>query len=384
MKYQHTASLFFNTPLALMPAKADEILGFWQRKLEVGHIDFEERQEAFAPRYYVQSGVEVKTFDHKLSEEEKERIRTEWQEKYAGQPYRAVELVDDAEPSAASGGAQGSGGGLVAVLPLHGVLSQRVGMIEAMSGGVSTQRFAEALREAVNNPQVKAVIIDTASPGGSVYGIDELATEIHSLRDRKPIIAVCNSLMASAAYYTMSNASEVVITPGGELGSVGVIAMHVDQSAFNEKEGVKPTLITAGKYKAEGNPHEPLGVEALAEIQSQVDRYYGMFLSAVARGREVSTETVRSKYGQGRVVGAREAVRLGMADRVATLDETIERFARPGARVSRHGKEALALLEAGVDIDAIEQELIDGDGPEPVGILGPALQRDRDRIVLRR
>lgn len=376
MKYARTASLFFNTPLALMQAKADEILGFWQRKLEVGHIDFEERQEAFAPTYFAigEAGLT---------------------------PMSALEL------EAAAGGsgpaANGSGpaaNGVIAILSLYGVLSQRVGMLEAMSGGVSTQRFADGLREAVNNPQVKAVIIDTASPGGSVYGIDELATEIHSMRDIKPIVAVCNSLMASAAYYTMSNASEVVITPGGELGSIGVIAMHVDQSEMNAKDGIKPTFIHAGKYKAEGNPHEPLGDEARTEIQSQVDRYYSMFLSAVARGREVGAETVRSKYGQGRVVGAKEAVRLGMADRVATLQQTIDRFSRPGARVSRHGKDAeyeqtllatYGLTRLGAIADSPEAAadtelalLAGDDGWESVAAHGDdTLQRDRDRLLVR-
>jgi signal peptide peptidase SppA len=252
-------------------------------------------------------------------------------------------------------------------------MSQRIGMMEAMSGGVSTQTFSAALREAVNNPQVKAIIIDVASPGGSVYGVDELATEIHSLREQKPIVAVANSLMASAAYYSMSNASEVVITPGGELGSIGVIAMHVDQSELNAKEGIKPTFISAGKYKAEGNPHEPLSAEAHAEIQAQVDRYYGMFLSAVARGREVSVETVRAKYGQGRVVGAKEAVRLGMADRVATLDETIRRFAG-GGRATRRGASA-EVLDEPLGFEPEDREVVASDESQ--------LQRDRDRLLVR-
>jgi len=308
MKYARTAGMFFNTPLAILPAKADEILGFWQAKLQTGHIDFEAHQEPFAPRYFAMTEAEG---------------------------------LFEVEPAAASGSSSQVQNGVVAVLPLHGIMSQRIGMLEAMSGGVSTDAFKAALREQVNNPQVKAVIIDVASPGGSVYGIDELATEIHSMREQKPIVAVANSGMFSASYYPMSNASEIVITPGGELGSIGVIAMHIDQSALNEKAGVKPTLITFGKYKAEGNSHEPLNDEAHAEIQRQVDRYGHMFIAAVARGREVSTETVRTRYGQGRIFGAQEAVRLGMADRIATLEQTIQRFAS-GGRVNRRGAKAEA------------------------------------------
>lgn len=307
MKYARTSSQFFNTPLALLPSKAEEMRAFWETKLSGSHIDFEDKQEPFAVRLLEMD---------------------DWYADGAGGPEAAASRSESA-------------GGQIAVVPLYGVMAQRINMMQAMSGGTSTEMFAKALREQVNNPQVKAVIIDVDSPGGSVYGTDELASEIYAMRGTKPIVAVANSLMASAAYYSMSQADEIVITPGGEVGSIGVIAMHVDQSEYNASEGIKPTIITFGKYKAEGNPHQPLNEEALAEIQSQVDRYGNMFLKAVARGRGVSVDTVRTKYGQGRVFGAQDAVGLGMADRVATLDQTITRFAS-GGRVSRRGNQALA------------------------------------------
>ena len=92
-------------------------------------------------------------------------------------------------------------------------------------------------------------------------------------------------------------------------------------------KGVKVNLISAGKYKTEGNPFEPLSEEAREQIQKRVDEYYDMFVAAVARNRSVSRSDVRGGFGQGRMVGAKEAVASGMADRVATLDETISRLA---------------------------------------------------------
>ena len=90
-------------------------------------------------------------------------------------------------------------------------------------------------------------------------------------------------------------------------------------------------MVAAGKYKSEGHPFEPLSEEARAFLQSEVDRYYEMFTTDVARGRGRRQETVRSGFGQGRMVGADAAVAEGMADRVATWEDTLRRL---GADVS--------------------------------------------------
>jgi ClpP class serine protease len=93
-----------------------------------------------------------------------------------------------------------------------------------------------------------------------------------------------------------------------------------------EAEGVAHTLISAGKFKTEGNPFGPLSEEARAAFQASIDDAYNQFVAAVASGRKVDEATVRDGFGQGRMVLAKQAVRQGMADRVATLDETIQRM----------------------------------------------------------
>lgn len=216
--------------------------------------------------------------------------------------------------------------GAVAVLPLYGIMAQRMNLMTAMSGGTSTQVFGQAFRQLVNDPDVGAIVLDVDSPGGDVFGTAELADTVHAARGRKPIVAVANSLMASAAYWVASQADEVVVTPSGQVGSIGVFTAHRDISAKTEAAGERLTLISAGKYKTEGNPYEPLSDEARAAVQEKVDAYYALFVDAVARGRAVTSRDVRDGFGQGRTVGARDAVRLGMADRVATLDATLERL----------------------------------------------------------
>jgi capsid assembly protease len=220
-----------------------------------------------------------------------------------------------------------SGGG-IAVLPLYGVITQRGNMIEDVSGpgSVSTQKFAAALRQALTDESVSQILIDIDSPGGSVYGVAELADEIVAARAQKPIIAIANSLAASAAYWIGCSASEFYVTPGGEVGSIGVWQAHFDYSQALAAEGVTPTLISAGTYKVEGNPYAPLEPEAQAFMQSRVDDYFLAFSKAVAKGRGVPIAQVRNGMGQGRVLGADAALEQNMVDGIVTLDEAIRKM----------------------------------------------------------
>lgn len=224
--------------------------------------------------------------------------------------------------------------GATLVLPVLGILSPRAHMVQDISGpgGTSTEALGIALHQAAENPNISAVVLDVNSPGGSVFGLEELAQRIHAVRAKgKPVVAVANSLAASAAYWIASQADELVVAPGGQVGSIGVIAYHDDISKAAEQKGVRRTFITAGRFKAEGNEFEPLSSEAREAMQGKVDAYYGMFVRAVASGRRTTQTDVRENYGEGRLVLASEAVKLGMADREGTLLETLERL---GARAA--------------------------------------------------
>jgi signal peptide peptidase SppA len=214
----------------------------------------------------------------------------------------------------------------VAVLPVQGLLAHRLNLMSAMSGGSSTAQIGRDLDALAADPSVSAIILDIDSPGGTLAGTPELGAKIAAARANKPIIAVANSRAASAAYWLASQASEIVVTPSGEVGSIGVVGMHKDMSKALEAEGVAHTLISAGKFKTEGNPFGPLSEEARAAFQASIDDAYNQFVAAVASGRKVDEATVRDGFGQGRMVSAKQAVRQGMADRVATLDETIQRM----------------------------------------------------------
>jgi len=230
--------------------------------------------------------------------------------------------------------------GSVAVLGLYGPIVPRASLFTDVSGATAVQDFQASFREAMEDPAVSAILIDVDSPGGTVDLVPELAAEIRSSRGSKPIVAHANTMAASAAYWIASAADELVVTPSGEVGSIGVYAAHDDISGFQEKTGIKTTLISAGKYKVEHNPFGPLSEEAREEIQKTVNEYYGLFVSAVAKGRGASSEKVRNEFGQGRMKTARDALSAGMVDRIETFDQTLARLSRAGATRGTAGNEA--------------------------------------------
>lgn len=233
---------------------------------------------------------------------------------------RAGRLAADAETWAARG--KGRMAGEIAVIPIMGVLTQRGGWY-----GMSLESIRATFREKMADPSVKAIVFEYDTPGGEVFGVDELATEFRAARGVKPTVAAVNPLSASAGYYLTAQHDAIVVTPSGEIGSVGVYAMHMNWSGFLDQMGIEVSLVSAGEGKTAGNPFEALSEEARTDMQVDVDRYYGMFVSAVSKGRRaagVTPDKVRDGF-KAKVYGAKKAVEIGMADAVGTLDDAIRR-----------------------------------------------------------
>jgi signal peptide peptidase SppA len=230
----------------------------------------------------------------------------------------------------------------VAVLPIYGVISPRMDLMTAMSGGTSVEGVRRMFREAQADPDIGAIVFDIDSPGGAVDGIFELADEIRAARGGKPMAAVGNALIASAAYAIASAADEIVASPSSQVGSIGVVAMRPDQSASDEQEGMTYNVITAGKSKDTWNPHVALSDEGRDEIQSIVDDYYDLFVGAVTKSRGVTAKIVTDEW-QAKMFTAQKAVKAGLADRVDTLDGTIRRMV---VQANRSGPAAVHALAA--------------------------------------
>jgi len=234
-----------------------------------------------------------------------------------------------------------SGGG-IAVIPIYGVITQRGNMVDDVSGPgmVSTQIVTQMLRQAVADEAVSQILLDIDSPGGSVYGVSELGDAILSAHAQKPVVAIANSLAASAAYWIGSQAGEFYVTAGGEVGSIGVWQAHQDYSKAMDEAGVKTTLISAGKFKVEGNPYAPLDEEAQGFMQSRVDDYYAAFTKAVAKGRGVPITQVRDGMGQGRVLGADAALAQNMVDGIASFDQVLSKMHKDAASSAKSSPQA--------------------------------------------
>jgi signal peptide peptidase SppA len=242
--------------------------------------------------------------------------------------YDGKEVAVELPMQGANGKRASAAPGSVGVIPITGIISHRMNMMSSISGagGTSIEKLTAQFRQALGDTNCKAIVFDVDSPGGSVEGVMELASEIFAARKQKPITAVVNSMACSAAYWLASAANEIVCTPSGQAGSIGVYMTHQDESEALAKDGIKVTVIKAGKYKTEGNPSEPLSDEARAAFQSKVNDYYGMFVKAVAQNRGTSQAAVRDGYGQGRSVLAAGAVKEGLVDRVGTMDDVLGKY----------------------------------------------------------
>ena len=248
-----------------------------------------------------------------------------------GERLTEQQIREALAPSRAAAAARVSArsSGAIAVIPIRGVISNRSGLMSNISGGTSIEKLRSSFRSAMADPGVSAILFDVDSPGGPVEGVPEMADEIYRARGQKKIAAIANGMAASAAYWLASAASDLSVVPSGQAGSIGVFTSHEDVSKMMEQAGVKVSFVSAGKYKTEGNEYEPLSDEARAALQEKVNAFYGMFVKAVARGRGATQKDVTEGFGQGRMLLAADAVKEGMADRVATMDEALARLGAP-------------------------------------------------------
>lgn len=288
MRNEHILSVAFGQPWAITIEKLDEIRSFL-----IGRA----------------SGVEISA-----AEKEAYLLKAEERQRYQQQ-------------------------GSVAVIPVFGVVSQRMNLMSAMSGGTSTEALTKQIRDAAADSSVSAVVMNFDTPGGTVSGVTEAHAAIMEARNQKPIVAVVNSMAGSAGLWLASAATEITSTPSGSAGSLGIYAMHQDFSAMAEKDGVKVTYISAGKFKTEGNKFEPLSEDARAAIQAEVDHAYAMFVGDVAKGRGLAMKDVKENFGQGRMLNAQAALAAGMIDKIETFDATLSRVSR--GKVSTGSRKAM-------------------------------------------
>jgi ClpP class serine protease len=282
----HVASRFVGVPLMIHPAKLEAIIRAIGTRLGVD------------PAAVAASGVDASA-----------ELRKRYAQSSAGPRTYAI----------ADGG--------IAVIPVQGVLLKKESFMAAWSGSSSYEQIQRQITSAVADAGVSAILLDIDSPGGETAGCFDLADYIFSARKEKPIWAVANDIALSAAYAIASSAERIWLNRTGAVGSIGVYALHMDQSGFDKGLGVKYTYIFAGDKKVDGNPHEPLSERAGGDVQAEVDREYRIFTDTVARNRGTTTDAITGT--EAAVLWGENAIPL-LADEVGTFDDAMEEMRGSG------------------------------------------------------
>ncbi|WP_315768226.1 S49 family peptidase [Bradyrhizobium sp. SZCCHNR2012] len=228
----------------------------------------------------------------------------------------------------------------VAMIQVLGSLVNRGAWLGARSGMTSYEGLAFQLAQASSDPEVKSIVLDIDSPGGEAVGAFEMADRVRAVGKSKPVVAVVNGMAASAAYAIASAATQIVASPSGVAGSIGVVLMHADYSNALHQKGVKPTLIHAGAHKVDGNPYEPLSADVRAGLQAEVDNFYSLFVSSVAQGRKGRMTEKAARATEARTYIGQAAVDAGLVDAIGSFETVLADLSKSGAVRNSNPKRA--------------------------------------------
>lgn len=285
MRFAHLATKMFNTPLLLHPGKAEVVMAALAERMGITHL--------------MRTG-EAGSFDDPAS----------FSDRADDRPYQVVDGV--------------------AFVPVIGTLVQRLGSIHPFSGMTGYDGIRAQLALALEDPSVRAVMLDIDSPGGDVAGCFDLADAIFAARGEKPMWAVLNECAYSAAYAIASACDRITVPRTGGCGSIGVIALLVDMSKALSTAGIKVNILQFGARKADGNEFEPLPKEARQRFQDDIDTLGALFASTVARNRGMRVADVIATQA-GTYLGA-AGVKSRLADAVMAPNSAFRALAR---RVNR-------------------------------------------------
>lgn len=205
-------------------------------------------------------------------------------------------------------------GGKVGVAEVTGVISSSRDVIELMD------RYER-------DSDVKAVVVRIDSPGGGVVPAQEIYDRVLKLRKKKKVVISMGSVAASGGYYIACAGDRVIANPGTITGSIGVIIQFSQIEQLLDKIGMKPTVIKSGKYKDVGSPVREMRADERALIQDVVDDIYDQFLDAVATGRNMTKDEVRS-LADGRIYTGKQALGLGLVDELGNQKHAVRVAAR--------------------------------------------------------
>jgi protease-4 len=226
----------------------------------------------------------------------------------------------------------GSGRDRIVMVDITGeITSESTGSAFGLTVKESTvSRTEAALRKALDDDRVVALIVRINSPGGTVTASDILYEQIRRFKKESsvPVIAEVVDMAASGAYYAALAADEIVAHPTSVVGSVGVIMQSVSLSGLMQKIGVRNQSVKTGEMKDIGSPLTEMTEAQRQVLEGVVGDMYQRFLQLVRENRPKLTDEADKQMQDGRIFSARQALSGGLIDRIEYLDQTIERTKR--------------------------------------------------------
>lgn len=249
----------------------------------------------------------------------------------------------------------------IACIEVLGTLVRRLGPLDAESGMSSYGQIGSEFEKALGDHEVRGIVLLVDSPGGEVGGLFQLVSKLKLARGQKPVYAVAEDDAYSAAYAIASSAERIYVSPHtGGVGSVGVVALHVDQSRYDSKRGLSFEYVYAGAKKVDGNPHEPLSDGARSDLQAEVDRLYDLFVTTVSENRNVDAASIRAT--EAGLYSGDKAIAEGLADKVGGVEQAIEdmraELAKPKSRRNTMDLSKAMREQLGLSAEATDDEVL--------------------------
>lgn len=210
----------------------------------------------------------------------------------------------------------------VAVIPLYGVITQGS---SSRSWERGSQQIAKRIKTLAGKKEVKAIVLDINSPGGSVGAVQEIYSAVLRAKaeTKKPFVARFGDVSASGGYYVASACDVIVAQPGTITGSIGVIFSVSNFEGLMKKVGMRSEVVKSGKFKDMGSMSREMTPEERKLLQAMIDDSYDQFVTAVAQGRKMDLEKVKL-LADGRIYTGRQGKEAGLVDKLGDLQDALD------------------------------------------------------------
>ncbi len=232
--------------------------------------------------------------------------------------FRQIDLADYADRTIRPAEASSTAEQKIAVVYAEGTIVGGRGTIET----IGSDRFAEEFRELREDDSVKAIVLRVNSPGGGATASEVILREILLTKKKKPVVVSMGNVAASGGYWIAAGANHIFAEENTITGSIGVFGLISNIQEIANNNGVTWDVVKTGEFADIGSNFRPKTEAELAIYQKSVTKIYNLFLKKVSRYRNLPQEKVK-EIAQGRIWSGKEAVKIGLVDRIGGLESAI-------------------------------------------------------------